>query len=1409
MKKNGLTFIILLLLSMSFITLAYAGPNENAGIRFDLDATTYGNQNDTTIPAPAVGDYIRVDVYAINVHNLDTYEFEVIYDQTELSYVASSATNPITYEPNILTTNGGQAIGWMIDTSTPGVLSIAYTLAGTDTLEAPEGEGLIADIVFLSLVTTHGTLSFGDVHFFDSFTVMDIITDKGIAILYEFGNIDGTVTNSNTGESIEHAIVSIGDFSDTTGTDGTYFLEYVPIGIHDITCTAEGYYDTVDVVEVLEGQTVTIDFALEPLPRGMLDGTVTDANNGEPIEDALITATSQGKVEYTGFTNVDGYYIIDSLIASEIVGNYMVFCDGGTPYTLDEVTGVEITEDDTTTVDFVLTAPVMWVDPIEIFPIVEIMGDSTTVDITFSNIGTAPFDWRWSGTFNWNLRGTSVGTEQLREPLKIEFPTPSLSNFCTPTKVAPSLGSFPEGSTPEINHINRSEPVINLTRGSTGWAYDTAYGEYFYSFDTDDPGTANIIAYNDWKAYAGDFGSGLGNDATYYIIKWPEDIFARVDIETGIATDIGPITGSDGYMWTGISCDKSTGIMYAVETYIDTTKLYTIDLATGTPTLIGVNEIPSVIDIAVDGEGIIWGYSVTTDYMYTIDPATAVGTMVGPIGFDATCAQGMSWDPETDQVYLTAALSTMVGEFRVLNRETGHCAYVGPLPNNDEVCALGFRGGPWVTVEPTSGTIEPGSDEIVHATVYWLEKFLPGEERYANIVFTPDPDCGEQTVNVTSTFGPTTLGSISGLVTLENTPCSSGNVEDVFLTAVSQAFPNNYYTVYPDSTGEYTIQGIYPDTYDVTATLVNYEDTTIVDVVVLENQNTTNIDFEMNCLLGALQGTVTDGYGEPIEGAELTVIVDINQLGRYVVYTDSSGYYEINPMIAQEYDLTCFAAGFVTYTAEIEVIPDAILIHDIIMGNSTIDVTPPFISITLAPNTQGTEFLTVSNDGNAPLEWYANIEFPEALIIDIPPNSGDFPQVKQRPSTGIDLGMNNASSLSHSEPSIELLRGSTAWFRGSEYTTFFYGTFDTDTPGTMNEILSPPAWPAYCGDYSTESDDYFYINNPVDFNTYTVDAASGIATSVGYTGLHEFLNGMACDKTDGTMYAVTNNNLYTIDLTTGAATLVGPIGNSGTMITLACDGNGDLWGIDLILDTFWWIDKTTGAGTEIGPTGFACNYAQSMAWDPETDVIFWAAYCTGLDGNLRVIDKTTGNSAFVDDFEGGREVTLLAFPGDGQRWISIEPSSGTVPPGGDSLVTVYFDDTGLEIGTIKTADIYFFSIPDVGNQIIPVTLTVDDIGVSGEPEILITELLGNFPNPFSLFTTIRFSLKEAAHVKLSVYNIRGQLVNRLIDEDMVAGADYQVKWDGTSNDKKLTNGIYFYKFETGNKTFLEKIILMR
>ncbi|MCD4650291.1 MAG: T9SS type A sorting domain-containing protein, partial [Candidatus Cloacimonetes bacterium] len=90
-----------------------------------------------------------------------------------------------------------------------------------------------------------------------------------------------------------------------------------------------------------------------------------------------------------------------------------------------------------------------------------------------------------------------------------------------------------------------------------------------------------------------------------------------------------------------------------------------------------------------------------------------------------------------------------------------------------------------------------------------------------------------------------------------------------------------------------------------------------------------------------------------------------------------------------------------------------------------------------------------------------------------------------------------------------------------------------------------------------------------------------------------------------------------------------------------------------------------------------------------------------------------------------------------------------------------------------------------------------------------TELLGNYPNPFNPETTIRFSLAGEQSVKLNIYNIKGQLVKTLVDNNMDTG-NHSVVWKGTNRfNKVVAGGIYFYQLETSAKRFTRKMLLLK
>jgi len=89
------------------------------------------------------------------------------------------------------------------------------------------------------------------------------------------------------------------------------------------------------------------------------------------------------------------------------------------------------------------------------------------------------------------------------------------------------------------------------------------------------------------------------------------------------------------------------------------------------------------------------------------------------------------------------------------------------------------------------------------------------------------------------------------------------------------------------------------------------------------------------------------------------------------------------------------------------------------------------------------------------------------------------------------------------------------------------------------------------------------------------------------------------------------------------------------------------------------------------------------------------------------------------------------------------------------------------------------------------------------------ELQQNFPNPFNPETNISYSLSEASTVKIEIYNIKGQKVKQLVNDQLPAG-QHSVIWNGTDKtNTTVSSGIYFYKIKTDFGENKKKCILLK
>ncbi|MFC1619609.1 right-handed parallel beta-helix repeat-containing protein [Candidatus Neomarinimicrobiota bacterium] len=128
-------------------------------------------------------------------------------------------------------------------------------------------------------------------------------------------------------------------------------------------------------------------------------------------------------------------------------------------------------------------------------------------------------------------------------------------------------------------------------------------------------------------------------------------------------------------------------------------------------------------------------------------------------------------------------------------------------------------------------------------------------------------------------------------------------------------------------------------------------------------------------------------------------------------------------------------------------------------------------------------------------------------------------------------------------------------------------------------------------------------------------------------------------------------------------------------------------------------------------------------------------------------------------------------------------------------------------------DLDFFGLqrdenPDIGAiEFEGIPVSVKDLTDKLFPENY--ALSQNYPNPFNPVTTIKYTMREAGFVKLTVYNLLGQEVIRLVD-GVRRNGPHTVTWN--SQDKlgnSVPTGIYFCRMEAGSYTKTMKMLLLK
>jgi len=172
--------------------------------------------------------------------------------------------------------------------------------------------------------------------------------------------------------------------------------------------------------------------------------------------------------------------------------------------------------------------------------------------------------------------------------------------------------------------------------------------------------------------------------------------------------------------------------------------------------------------------------------------------------------------------------------------------------------------------------------------------------------------------------------------------------------------------------------------------------------------------------------------------------------------------------------------------------------------------------------------------------------------------------------------------------------------------------------------------------------------------------------------------------------------------------------------------------------------------------------------------------------------------SFTVGFYTGATQSVSTTPGQWRTYAVPLPAASFVRfyIQSSSAATVYFDN------------IRFSARPVIAGTGETTSLTDDPAGTRSPSGYSLEQ---NFPNPFNPSTVIRFAVPAGGHVTLAVYDVLGNEVARLVDEDRQAGT-YEVMFDAASGRGirgALASGVYFYRLTAGDFTATRRLLLVK
>ncbi len=230
-----------------------------------------------------------------------------------------------------------------------------------------------------------------------------------------------------------------------------------------------------------------------------------------------------------------------------------------------------------------------------------------------------------------------------------------------------------------------------------------------------------------------------------------------------------------------------------------------------------------------------------------------------------------------------------------------------------------------------------------------------------------------------------------------------------------------------------------------------------------------------------------------------------------------------------------------------------------------------------------------------------------------------------------------------------------------------------------------------------------------------------------------------------------------------------------------------------IYEYYYWLESIDYGGTSdiYGPTNLLipnCDLSTFTAqYLDNIPTLYWMTQ-SEIDNLGWNIYRSINDSSF----ENAEMINIVLIPGQG---TTSEPTNYIYP------------DEDVEANPGDVLWYWLESINFGGGSYIyypPAYLIIPTAVEDSHLHLADIVLYQNHPNPFNGSTKISFSLPHPEKVKIQIYNLKGQLIETLLDENKTAG-NHTFEW----NAEEMSSGIYFMKLLTKERAIVRKLVIIK